>query len=170
MLARSHAASPSAHAPPVRVADVHEKRRRVVNFVFAVLLSSAASLACVRHGARAETWEVVDGEVVSTPLVSPGAMTSYIEARFALEQVPPDLETARAALGYAILSAPKDPHLWLTKAEIERLAGDRKACTAAIATARKLSADPQRADELAQQCDAIGAVDSSPSAAAITAD
>lgn len=107
--------------------------------LFAVAAFGVAVACAVNPHPR--TQHIVDGEVVSSPPPSPNEYAAYARVRLAIETPGADLEPARHDLQVLLVREPNDPHLWVTKAELEHKAGDAAAARAALDRALALQPD-----------------------------
>jgi hypothetical protein len=108
--------------------------------VAALLSGSLISTGCGWRGLwRAQSEHYVDGELVTSEPVHSRAYESYMRARIAMEQTPPDLESARLEIHAALAHDGNDPHLWTTLAEIEAAVGDAAAARQSVARALALA-------------------------------
>ncbi len=97
-------------------------------------------VACAPIGTPYRALHEVDGQLVESSPPAPSAYEAYLRSRMALEQQPPQLESAQYYIELAIRSDPRDPHLWSTRAEIEEKAG--KLERAATSARRALTLRP----------------------------
>ena len=111
-----------------------------------VLLSSLA--ACAR-GPEPRSLHHIDGKLVHSETVGPGAYAAYTRARLAMEAEPPRLEEARGYLEEALRFDSNSAHLWTQYAEILERKGEREAALSALQ--RALNLQPGDPDALALQ-------------------
>ncbi|MEE9384554.1 MAG: tetratricopeptide repeat protein [Nannocystaceae bacterium] len=97
-------------------------------------------VACSRRAHDVRSLHYVDGELRSSPPVTPRSYTAYFRARMALEERPPNYDAAREQLGVALRDTPEDPHLWTVLGEIEEQAGRPE--PAMIAARKALTFEP----------------------------
>lgn len=85
----------------------------------------------------------VDGELVHSRPPSPAAYEAYLRARLALDANPPRPEDALVDLERLNRFAPKDPHLWATRAQAHAMLGEYD--DARTAANKALALDPESA-------------------------
>jgi tetratricopeptide (TPR) repeat protein len=99
------------------------------------------TMACVASTPSSRSLHEVDGQIVHSRPPSPAAYEAYLRARMALDAVPPRPEEALVELERLNRFAPKDAHLWATRAEAHALLGDNDA--ARQAANKALALDPE---------------------------
>ena len=88
------------------------------------IIAGVTLAGCVHQGPLDRDLHRVDGELVSSRAPSPRAYEAYVQARYALELDPPDLDRAAQLIDQALRYDPFDPQLWTTPAEIYAARGD----------------------------------------------
>ena len=109
----------------------------------AILGLALLGVGCVTGGPSSRSLHEVDGEIVYSRPPSPAAYEAYLRARLALDANPPRPEDALVDLERLNRFAPKDPHLWATRAEAHAMLGEYD--QARLAVDRALALDPASA-------------------------